>query len=948
MSSFHCRLCFATAVTLLAVQSTLAQNTQLWTGLAGPDQNWATLGNWNSDVPISGDTAVFNSTGNGNTSVSLGGSTQPINTIRFDGAANTPYALGVLASGDTFAFDSGGMIVVASNITAQQTINAAIMTNGPLTVTNSGSMGLALAGNISVGGTFTVNNAIANTTTTLGGNITDSLGGPGSLSLLATATGFSNNNNFIINGTNTYSGPTMIEVNMGNSGRIQLGSNSPFGTGAVNLTQIPGNFPARLSAVGGDRTISNAFSLNSDLSFAGTNRFFIDGPLTIINPDVGGSRWLSNSILSGGKAVTFGASPGSSTITLGNPSTNGGDNIGKTLVFSPNAFATFIVNDVIQDPAPGGGAASGSVRFAGQDDGTTSVMGLNTYTGPTHFDGWTTVRIGSSSNVENTAGPFGTGTLMFNAFFKNMLQPIGGNRTVANPISLIEGMTVENATGGTDSLTFTGPISVTSSGRQIDNYFGTNGGTLTLGSAANPSTITLHAIGGNLTFGGTGTTVINDIIENGPSVPSALATDILINTTGPITLNAHNTYTGDTTIMGFGTTVRLGASSNSLPGLSFTAGPFGTGTLTINSLASQILEPIGADRTIANPITMFSSFTAGNATVAQDPTGAHNLTFTGSVTVIGAGLVFTNNLVAGVALTLGSVLSPSTISFNNDLTIQSQMVGGGLTIINNKASGAGGLLVKSGIVHLNGVSNYTGSTLVQNGAKLLVNGSKTGTGSVQINSTSSLGGTGSIAGSVTNSGTIAPGLSIGTLTVVGNVSMASNSHLAIELDGAAADKLVVGGNLNLSSVDYLDVTGIGIGPGWVIATYAGMLTGTFNNITPGYTVNYGSGTNSQITLIAPPSGVQGDFNNDGRVDAGDYIIWRKNNGTSNPLLNSNGLGTPIDQSHYNLWRSNFGNPPGSGGGVGSEGAVTSIPEPSTIMLLNLGVLLLQRIRRHGA
>ena len=50
----------------------------------------------------------------------------------------------------------------------------------------------------------------------------------------------------------------------------------------------------------------------------------------------------------------------------------------------------------------------------------------------------------------------------------------------------------------------------------------------------------------------------------------------------------------------------------------------------------------------------------------------------------------------------------------------------------------------------------------------------------------------------------------------------------------------------------------------------------------------------------------GDYNSDAVVDAGDYVIWNKNNGSGNPLPNDNGLGTPIGPAHYTLWRNNFG------------------------------------------
>ena len=45
----------------------------------------------------------------------------------------------------------------------------------------------------------------------------------------------------------------------------------------------------------------------------------------------------------------------------------------------------------------------------------------------------------------------------------------------------------------------------------------------------------------------------------------------------------------------------------------------------------------------------------------------------------------------------------------------------------------------------------------------------------------------------------------------------------------------------------------------------------------------------------------GDYNGDGVVDAGDYIVWR------------NGLGTTYKLSDYNVWRAHFGQSlPGSG------------------------------------
>src|SRR5215813_4339842 len=60
----------------------------------------------------------------------------------------------------------------------------------------------------------------------------------------------------------------------------------------------------------------------------------------------------------------------------------------------------------------------------------------------------------------------------------------------------------------------------------------------------------------------------------------------------------------------------------------------------------------------------------------------------------------------------------------------------------------------------------------------------------------------------------------------------------------------------------------------------------------------------QATGPAPPLG---DFNNNGTVDAADYVVWRKNLNGPYALPNDNGLGTPVSSAHYDLWRSSFGN-----------------------------------------
>ncbi|WP_369418082.1 autotransporter outer membrane beta-barrel domain-containing protein, partial [Neorhizobium galegae] len=79
--------------------------------------------------------------------------------------------------------------------------------------------------------------------------------------------------------------------------------------------------------------------------------------------------------------------------------------------------------------------------------------------------------------------------------------------------------------------------------------------------------------------------------------------------------------------------------------------------------------------------------------------------------------------------------------------------------------GTGGLTVTGGSQTLSGVNTYTGVTTVS-GGRLAVNGSITSP--VATSGAGILGGTGTIFGDVTNAGVVAPGNSIGTLTIAGN------------------------------------------------------------------------------------------------------------------------------------------------------------------------------------
>jgi fibronectin-binding autotransporter adhesin len=103
-------------------------------------------------------------------------------------------------------------------------------------------------------------------------------------------------------------------------------------------------------------------------------------------------------------------------------------------------------------------------------------------------------------------------------------------------------------------------------------------------------------------------------------------------------------------------------------------------------------------------------------------------------------------------------------------------------------------VVGGGTLVLTADNTYGGATTVDDGT-LLVNGSIRSV-FTQVNTGTTLGGIGTIFGDVINAGTVAPGASIGTLTVVGNY-VGAGGTLAIETvlgdDSSATDQLVIKG-----------------------------------------------------------------------------------------------------------------------------------------------------------
>jgi fibronectin-binding autotransporter adhesin len=633
----------------------------------------------------------------------------------------------------TAAIDQGGNLLTLGNGSGQSGLilnNGGSITNGNITfgategmiylqggaaasptVSTIGSLGNTITSN---GLTITAAGAI---TTTINSNIVD---GTSPSRLVFTA--ITANTTITLNGNNTYSGGTILNVNSGTA-NIILGTDSAFGTGKVTTILVPGANSPQLQASGGARTLANAFDLNGGLTFTGTNAFTFTGPITLIQGQAGGTRTFNQSVAG---TVTFGAaSPGASTITLGNPVSNGGDNIGKTLVFNTAvAGATIVLNDTIQDPAPGAGGGvsvttTGTVTFNGPltFSGKVSLAGAgtvnmnagtsaSTYAGGTSLTGaGTIITIAASSNAlpgaSFTAGPFGTGAIVPNNGSNQHLRPVG-SQLISNQIITGTGFVMDNAIGDTSNLTFAGPIVMQATGRFISNGFNAAltslGGTMILGSATAPSTLTLPTVPGQtLTLSPiTGPIVVNDVIQQPPGVIGLVRITGNPTENGPAIFTAANTYTGGTSVLHGELVVNNTTGSGT-----------GTGAVTVSAQTTGTFQGnLAGNGTISGAVTVNAGSGFLNGVIAPGPAVA---TFTSTPNTALVIPVSFGTLTLGSGLTLNGTYTAdvqNTPNASDRIAITGNLALGTASILNLPTSNSYDPVANNTIYTL---ATYTGT-----------------------------------------------------------------------------------------------------------------------------------------------------------------------------------------------------------------------------------------------
>src|SRR5580704_10014319 len=765
--------------------------------------------------------------------VSLGNAMTLSGNNTVDDQGNALSLTGVISGGGILTKIGGGTLTLTGN---NNYSGGTTVTAGTLAVGNNIALGTftvlladgtalqAAANGLTIGNAINLGAGSIGATIDTQANslmLTGSILGPNSLTNTGTGTLSFNSNNAAYTGATTVAAGTLALVggaNISNSsvltvstgatfdvsnnsafnvvntlaggGTVQLGSNGLF------INNASTEFSGAIAGSGGVEIRSGTQTFSGVNSY--TNETQIDGGATL--------ALKGNGSIASSAVVGFASSPATLDISQTNAGATVGalfDNAGNGIISLGSKTLTVAnggtFNGVIQDGGIAGGIGGG-LTVAGNE---LDLGGVNTYTGPT--------------------------TIMAGAILA-LISP--GTIATSSGVNLVGA-----------SATF--DISGSGTGQTIKGLAGVAGSTVALGGFA-------------LTVGSANSTTFAGTITDG-GLSGGTGGSLVKVGSGTLALSGNNTYTGGTTINGG--LINFAALNN-----------FGTGMVTLNGggvqwasgstadISSQ-LAPLGAAGgtfdTNGNNVTLASTISGAGARTKQGLgtlTLAANNTYAGGTTVTGGLINFNaaSNFGSGMITLAGGGLQWAAGS-TADISAKLAPLGaaGGTFDTNGNTiafatalTGTGGL-TKQGLGKLNLIANntYSGPTSVMAGT-LSVNGSITS--NVTVGSAGTLGGNGTIFGSVVNAGALAPGNSIGLLTVNGTYTQAAGSTYQVEVNAAGqGDRLNVTGapgtaTLQGGTVQVLAAAG----------SYANSTTYTILNATGGVTGTY-AGVTSNFAFLTP-------------------------------------------------------------------------------------------------
>ena len=554
-----------------------------------------------------------------------------------------------------------------------------------------------------------------------------------------------------LSGTNTYTGSTTI-----NAGTISVAS-------SANLGATPGSADA-------DNITFNGGTLNTIADFTlGANKGITMTGAGTIDIDAGTTLTYAGSITDSGTLTKA----GTGTLSLSGSSDNSGGilvSAGKIEIGNNASLGTGTIT------LNGGTLSSDSTTARTLDEAiaisSSSILGDATNTGKITLSGNSTFSgtntLTANSDIELSGSvDLGSATQTFSVDSGKIATLSGaissGAISKSGDGTLIISADNDYASGTTVSA---GTLRVSGSGD-----LGT--GSLTIGASGTLDLRNTLAVASlEISGAGSGNRITNGDADGTTANLTVSGTSTL---NGAVNTDGTQTYSGTTTL---GSDVSLTASTVTL------------NAVTGGSNALTITGNLDLDGAVSGVTNMSVS---GTSNIGADVTTTGTQSYTGTTTVSASSTL------------IGTEISAAAIALDDDLEIRNSSDSTLASVI----SGTGALTKSgSGALTLRGVNTFDGDLTVSAGTLYAGLAADSGNQVIENNVTVSggtLSGGATIGGNVTvATANLAPGNSIGTLTIDGNVTLGDNSTTTIEFNDTTSDKVVVSGNITLAGALVLE------------------------------------------------------------------------------------------------------------------------------------------------